>query len=77
VSIVHLNKRRYLPFVGQYVHICWNSGNDKHADECIPRAKVIHAGRLTLWVHADADGVKIEQDVFIKYDHITLIQEVK
>ena len=69
-------KRRHQPYVGQTVNIRWNSGNDNHADEHIEGGMVISAGETTLWVHAPEAGVKVEQDVLIKYDQIVLIQEV-
>lgn len=67
-------RRRHLPYVGQTVTVEW-TGNDAHRRERIEHGFVVNAGPRTLWIHAPAAGVKVEQDVFIKYDQIRLIQE--
>lgn len=67
-------RRRHLPFVGQRVTIEW-TGNDAHRNERIEGGLVRNAGPRTLWIDAPEQGVKVRQDVFIKYEQIRLIQE--
>lgn len=68
-------RRRHQPFVGRWVTIEW-TGNDAHRNERIVGGYVVNAGPRTLWIDAPDDGVKVRQNVFIKYEQIRVIADL-